>query len=72
MLNAWLLSVLLFGLLAIWFGPVVLPWLAGQAVTGFCLLETVNYMEHYGLRRQQLPGGRYERVGPGHSWTAAR
>ncbi|MDT5146902.1 MAG: alkane 1-monooxygenase [Mycobacterium sp.] len=70
-LNAWLLSVALFTVLPVWFGAVVLPWLAGQAVTGFCLLETVNYIEHYGLRRQKLSSGRYERVRPAHSWNSS-
>jgi alkane 1-monooxygenase len=69
-LNAWLLTVGLFVALVGWFGVGVLPWLVGQAVIGFCLLETVNYLEHYGLRRQQLPNGRYERVGPAHSWNS--
>jgi alkane 1-monooxygenase len=70
-LNAWLLSVALFTVLSVWFGAVVLPWLVGQAIIGFCLLETVNYMEHYGLRRQKLPSGRYERVRPSHSWNSS-
>lgn len=39
-------------------------------VVGFLLLETINYIEHYGLRRKQLPSGRYERVQPHHSWNA--
>ncbi|MBI3215878.1 MAG: alkane 1-monooxygenase [Mycobacterium sp.] len=69
-LSGWLMTALLFSGLALWFGPVVLPWLAGQAVIGFCLLETVNYLEHYGLRRQKLPSGRYERVRPVHSWNS--
>jgi alkane 1-monooxygenase len=69
-LNAWLLSVALFIVLGVWFGVVVLPWLIGQAIVGFCLLESVNYLEHYGLRRQKLPDGRYEQVGPSHSWDA--
>ena len=70
-LNAWLLSIALFTLLAIWFRPVVLPCLIGQAIIGFCLLETVNYLEHYGLRRQKLDSGRYERVRPSHSWNSS-
>jgi alkane 1-monooxygenase len=69
-LNAWLISVVLFTVLCVWFGIVVLPWLIGQAIIGFCLLETVNYLEHYGLRRQKLPSGRYERVRPRHSWNS--
>jgi alkane 1-monooxygenase len=69
-LNAWLLSAALFGGLVAWFGIVVLPWLIGQAVIGVFLLETVNYIEHYGLRRRQLADGRYERVRPQHSWNS--
>jgi alkane 1-monooxygenase len=70
-LNAWALSFALFFILSVWFRPVVLPWVIGQAIIGFCLLETVNYLEHYGLRRQKLPSGRYERVGPAHSWNSS-
>ncbi len=40
------------------------------AATGFLLLESVNYIEHYGLRRRKLPNGRYERVSPSHSWNS--
>jgi alkane 1-monooxygenase len=39
-------------------------------VAGFLLLETINYIEHYGLRRQKLASGRYERVQAKHSWNA--
>jgi alkane 1-monooxygenase len=70
-LNAWLISIALFIALSVWFGPVVLPWLTGQAIIGFCLLETINYLEHYGLRRQKLSNGRYERVRPAHSWNSS-
>ena len=34
-------------------------------------LESVNYVEHYGLQRRLLPGGKFERVQPHHSWNAA-
>lgn len=40
------------------------------AVVGFLLLETINYVEHYGLRRRLLHSGRYEPVGPQHSWNS--
>ncbi|WP_433666271.1 alkane 1-monooxygenase [Nocardia sp. CA-136227] len=69
-LNAWLMSVVLFGVLAAVFGPAVLPWLVIQAIYGFALLETVNYLEHYGLMRQKTAGGRYERCTPEHSWNS--
>jgi alkane 1-monooxygenase len=69
-LNAWLMSVALFALLIVWFGVGVAPWLVGQAIIGFCMLETVNYIEHYGLRRQKQLDGRYEPVRPSHSWNS--
>ena len=42
----------------------------GAGIVGFLLLETVNYIEHYGLLRQKLPSGRYERVQAIHSWNS--
>jgi len=42
-----------------------------QAVIAVTLLEIINYLEHYGLQRQRLPDGRYERVQPRHSWNAS-
>jgi len=44
-------------------------WLV-QGVVGFSLLEVINYVEHYGLQREQLANGRYERVQPHHSWNS--
>jgi alkane 1-monooxygenase len=69
-LNAWLMSVVLFGGLVIAFGPGILPYLVIQAVVGIWLLETVNYLEHYGMRRERMEDGRYERVNPSHSWNS--
>jgi alkane 1-monooxygenase len=69
-LNAWALTVVLFGALVLAFGPAVVPFLVLQAVFGFSLLEVVNYIEHYGLLRQRVDNGRYERCRPEHSWNA--
>ncbi len=46
----------------------VVALLAG--IVGFLLLETINYIEHYGLKRNQLESGRYERVSEKHSWNS--
>ncbi len=73
MLNAWLMSAVLFGGLIAWLGVGILPYLVIQAIVGFSLLEVVNYMEHYGMLRQRVgkPGKeRYERVDPSHSWNS--
>ena len=41
-----------------------------SGIVGFLLLETINYIEHYGLKRNQLASGRYERVTEKHSWNS--
>jgi alkane 1-monooxygenase len=40
------------------------------AFIGVLLLESTNYIEHYGLRRKKLPTGHYEKVMPWHSWNS--
>jgi len=40
------------------------------AIGGILQLETVNYIEHYGLRRKRLASGFYEKVAPWHSWNS--
>jgi alkane 1-monooxygenase len=59
-------------LFLVWyFGGILLLFSAILiAVVGFLLLETVNYIEHYGLSRKKLENGRYERVQPWHSWNS--
>ncbi|BBX70167.1 alkane 1-monooxygenase [Mycolicibacterium psychrotolerans] len=69
-LNAWLMTVVLFAALIVGFGVEVVPWLIGQALIGVFLLETINYLEHYGLRRQRRADGCYEQVRPSHSWNS--
>jgi alkane 1-monooxygenase len=69
-LNAWAMSVALYGVLIAAFGLVVVPYLIIQSVLGFSLLEVVNYLEHYGLLRQKREDGRYERTSAEHSWNS--
>ena len=72
-LNAWAMSVVLWGGLMLAFGWEILPYLVIQAIVGIWLLESVNYLEHYGMLRQKVgtPGReRYERVDPSHSWNS--
>ena len=51
-------------------GPAAAAAWVGAGLVGILLLETVNYVEHYGLARKKLPSGRYERTRPCHSWNA--
>lgn len=72
-LNAWLMSAVLWAAMLAWLDVGILPYLVVQAVVGFSLLEVVNYMEHYGMLRQRTGAdgtGRYERVNPSHSWNS--
>src|SRR5688572_5112101 len=69
-LQAWAMTAVLYGAMIAWLGWLIVPFLVVQAVYGFSLLESVNYLEHYGLRRQKLPDGRYERCQPHHSWNS--
>ncbi|NMN96060.1 alkane 1-monooxygenase [Nocardiaceae bacterium YC2-7] len=71
-LQAWSMSAVLFGTLIAVFGLPIVPYLLLQAVIAFSMLETVNYVEHYGLLREKLPNGRYERTAPRHSWNSDR
>mgnify|MGYP001614123553 CR=1 FL=1 len=48
---------------------VLLPLLV-QGAVAVLLLETINYVEHYGLSRHVMDG-RPERVRPEHSWNTA-
>ncbi len=50
------------------FHGLLFATLAG--IVGFLLLETINYIEHYGLKRNLLDSGRYERVSEKHSWNS--
>ncbi|WP_104105234.1 fatty acid desaturase [Nocardioides sp. 616] len=72
-LNAWLMTAVLWVALMVWLGIGLLPYLVLQALVGLSLLEVVNYMEHYGMLRQKVGVGereRYERVDPSHSWNS--
>lgn len=42
------------------------------ATIGFLLLETINYVEHYGLMRRRLASGLYEPVNMCHSWNSSQ
>ena len=71
-LQGWALSLLLAGALVAAFGWIVLPLFLAQALYGAATLESVNYIEHYGLLRQREASGRYERCQPKHSWNSSR
>lgn len=52
------------------FGEIGFFFALVSGIVGFILLETVNYIEHYGLLRLKTKSGRYERVKEIHSWNS--
>lgn len=52
------------------FSLTVLSFAVAVGIISFLFLESINYIEHYGLRRQKMNSGRYERVQPQHSWNS--
>jgi len=68
-LQSWLLTLTIGGALLTIFGWVLLPFLIVHHLYAWYGLTQANYVEHYGLLRQKLPGGRYELPEPRHSWN---
>lgn len=60
----------LYPLIWFLFGTTGVAVFAGQAFVAFSVLEVINYIEHYGLKRKQIGPGEYERVAPCHSWDS--
>lgn len=52
------------------FGFATMICFLAAALIGATLLETVNYIEHYGLNREKKKSELYERVKPEHSWNS--
>lgn len=70
MLRFQLIQAAYLGTIAFFFGWQIMLLIIAVAIIGFLQLETVNYIEHYGLQRKKLPNGRYEHVQPHHSWNS--
>lgn len=63
------IAVLIF---VAWFwGGAGCVFFVAQAALAFLLLETINYIEHYGLERAEIGADRFERVMPWHSWNSS-
>jgi alkane 1-monooxygenase len=49
-----------------------LGFFVAQAALAIVLLESFNYVAHYGLARRRRPDGRLEPLRPKHSWNSVR
>lgn len=69
LLQGWAMSATFHTAMVAMFGKKVIPFLAVQAGYGITLFELINYIEHYGLKREDLGNGKYARTMPEHSWN---
>jgi alkane 1-monooxygenase len=70
MLQFQLIQLLFVAIIYVAFGGWTTLFFILAALQGVLLLETVNYIEHYGLQRKELAAGKYERAMPVHSWNS--
>jgi len=70
MVQAHIIQLALVTIIYFFFGWHSCLYFIAAAFIGITLLETVNYIEHYGLQRKQTEMGKYERTLPRHSWNS--
>ncbi len=70
MIRFLLLEIALVIAILLLFGAKTLMCFLAAAFIGILLLETVNYIEHYGLGRRLNERGNYGRVQHVHSWNS--
>jgi alkane 1-monooxygenase len=73
--NRMLVYPVIEGLLALAVGLIswrALVFVLANAAIAILLLESFNYIAHYGLTRAAGPDGRLEPMGPRHSWNSER
>lgn len=66
----WAVEAALVGAVGFVGGAAALAGFVGAAFFGALLLETVNYIEHYGLTRKKISPNRYEDPNIEHSWNS--
>lgn len=70
MIRFALVQVLMLTVILLLFDLRTLGLYLAAATIGFLLLETVNYIEHYGLLRARVSENRYQNAEPAHSWNS--
>ncbi len=71
MVQAHFIQIILVVIIYVVFGTHILVYFLLAAFIGILLLETVNYIEHYGLQRKETGIRKYERAMPQHSWNSS-
>ncbi|WOI54440.1 alkane 1-monooxygenase [Parvularcula sp. LCG005] len=68
--QGWAMTLAVTTVLVLWLGWAALPFILLHHALSWIALTATNYIEHYGLLRQQRENGRYEPCQPKHSWNA--
>ena len=63
-------SVAFTSLIYYMFGMQTTVFFLLEAFLSVFYLEAINFIEHYGLERNKLPNGEYEKVTIRHSWNS--
>ena len=69
-LQSYLVTAVLNVGLIVAFGWIMVPFLVLHHVSAYWQLTSANYIEHYGLLREQDEAGKFERCEPRHSWNS--
>ena len=70
MIQFHIIQMAFVSIIFILYGWLITAYFLAAALIGILLLETVNYIEHYGLQRKETTPGQYERAMPVHSWNS--
>ena len=70
MIRFSIIQLIFCGFIYLLLGWIYIQYFAATAFIGIILLETINYVEHYGLMRKRDEDGKYEKITSMHSWNA--
>jgi alkane 1-monooxygenase len=70
MVQFTIIQLAFIGLIFLMTSWLITLYFIAAAFIGILLLESVNYIEHYGLQRKSTGEGKYERAMPEHSWNS--
>lgn len=70
MVQFHLIQLAFVSLIFIIFGWIGVLTFFCTATIGALVMETINYVEHYGLERELYSNGQFEKVKPWHSWNS--
>ncbi len=70
MVQYTIVQFLFCGIIYYLFGWLGLVCFVISSLIGAMVMETINYIEHYGLSRNEISDGKYEKILPIHSWNS--